>query len=101
MLRGWSGGASYGAVEGGDERRVGRDDGYGVSGGVGVGNRCSGDAASEALAAAAIAYAVTAVAVRAAAVMAEAAMTRRWRRWLGAGACGWVGSGRACGGACG
>ncbi len=80
-------------VEGGDERREGCDDGDGVSGGVG--NRCSGDAASEALAAAAIALAVTAVAVRAAAVMAAAAIMRRWRRWLGAK--GWVGCGRASG----
>ncbi len=58
-----------------------RDDGDGVS--DGVGNRCSGDAASKALAAAAIASAVMAVAVGAAAVIAAASTTRRWRPWLG------------------
>ncbi len=83
----------------GDERMVGRDGGGGVSGGVG--DRCSGDAAPEALAAAAIAAAVAAVAVRAAAVMAAAARTRRWMVALAGGV--WMGGlwSRACGGACG
>ena len=38
----WSGGASCVAVEGGDERREGRDYSDGMRGGVS--NRCSGDA---------------------------------------------------------
>ena len=66
-------GFGCGAVEGGDERREGRNYGDGVSGGVG--NRCSSDAVSESLAAAAITLAVMAVAVR-----VRSGPRRCWRR---------------------